>query len=129
MLLSLNFNNNLPLYVLEEGKGEVKSPSLLADRCLVQALKHLHLSCVGCLLALGVSLLLVLLQSPRAAAKLRPLHGINTWLEDPNSKSYSALGCQVWGKALPEKKKQLSPPPSPSLLGFFVKKDELPHAG
>lgn len=96
--------------MLEEGKGEVKSPSLLADRCLVQALKHLNLSCVGCLLALGVSLLLVLLQSPRAAAKLRPLHGINTWLKVPNSKSYSALGCQVWGRALPPKKAAVTSP-------------------
>lgn len=83
------------------------------------ALKHLNLSCVGCLLALGVSLLPVLLRSPRAAAKLRPLHKINAWLKVPNSKSSSALGCQAWGKALPEKTK-MSPSPSPSTLFLFL---------
>ena len=84
------------------------------------ALKCLNLSCVGCLLVLGVSLLPVLLRSPRAAAKLRHLHRKNTWLKVPNSKSCSALGCQAWGRVLPGKKKKLLPPPSPSLLFLFL---------
>lgn len=92
---------NLPLYMLEERRERSSSPACWQSDALFKdlpALKLLNLSCVGCLLAFGAILLPVLLQSSRAAGKLRLLHGFQQ-----DRRSLTAKAVQLWAARREEK--------------------------